>query len=54
MLALTIVPFLVLVLGALVYGLSGNPKVSEMGRISFFCGLFWLVQMFAGHVVRLP
>jgi hypothetical protein len=52
MLALIIVPFLVLVVGALVYGLSANAKVAEMGRIAFFCGLFWLVQMFASHMVK--
>lgn len=30
---------LVAVLGALVYALSTNPKVSELGRMSFFAGL---------------
>lgn len=31
---------LVCVVGALAYGLSTNPKISEMGRIMFGVGLF--------------
>jgi len=53
MLALVVVPLLVLVVGALVYALASNAKVQEMGRIAFFCGLFWLVAMFAHHTVGL-
>lgn len=44
-------PLIVLVLGTLVYALSGNPKVSKMGEYAYFVGLFWLVYLFAGaHV----
>ncbi len=32
-------PAIVAVLGALVYGLSANPKVAELGRLAFGCGL---------------
>ena len=32
-------PLLVALIGALVYALSTNGKVAEMGRIGFFCGL---------------
>ncbi len=30
---------LVAIIGLLVYVLSANPKVSELGRVSFFAGL---------------
>jgi Na+/phosphate symporter len=30
---------LVAVVGLLMYALSANPKLQEIGRISFFCGL---------------
>lgn len=48
-----IVPLLVAVLGALMYALAGNPKLAEIGRILFFCGAFWLVELFAHRVIRL-
>lgn len=37
---------LVCIIGLLVYVLSGNPKVSEMGRIAFAMGLLaFLLQV---------
>lgn len=30
---------LVAIIGCLIYALSANPKVAELGRISFFAGL---------------
>lgn len=30
---------LVAIAGALMYGLSANPKVARLGEIMFFCGL---------------
>lgn len=50
---IAIVPLVVLILGALVFGLASNPKVSEMGRIAFFCGLFATVWVMSGRTVRL-
>jgi hypothetical protein len=47
--ASAILPVIVCVVGALVWALSSNGKVQEMGRIAFFCGLFWLVHMFSGR-----
>jgi uncharacterized membrane protein YtjA (UPF0391 family) len=47
-----ILPLLLVVIGALVYGFTGNSKVAELARILFFCALFWLVYMLIGHVVR--
>jgi Na+/phosphate symporter len=51
---IALVPVLVMVVGALVYGLSANPKVQEMGRLAFGAGLLVACWAFAGHAVRLP
>ncbi len=34
------IPLLVAVVGLLMYVLASNPKVSEIGRLMFFAGLF--------------
>lgn len=52
MTVISIVPLLVAVVGALVYALAANPKLSEMGRLAFFAGLFVTLLVFAGQVVR--
>jgi hypothetical protein len=38
--------------GALAWSLSSNPKIAEMGKIAFCCGLFWLVYVLSGKTVR--
>jgi hypothetical protein len=48
---IALIPLLFMVLGALVYAL-GNGKVAEMGRILFFCGLFFLTAVLANKTVR--
>lgn len=50
--AIILYPLVIAILGLLVYLLAANPKASEIGRIMFFCGLFWLVYLFLGHSVR--
>jgi hypothetical protein len=47
------IPALVAVVGLLVYALSTNAKVAELGRIAFFCGLFVAVWVVAGDRVHL-
>lgn len=32
-------PLLVAIIGVLMYALCVNPKLAEIGRIAFFCGL---------------
>jgi hypothetical protein len=45
-----LVPLVVLLVGGAVYAFT-NGKATELGRIAFFVGLFWLVAVFAhGHV----
>ena len=34
-----LLPLLIAIIGVLMYALSANPKVIEMGRIMFFIGL---------------
>ena len=46
---IAVVPFIVLVVGALMYALPTNSKVAELGRLTFFAGL--LVFLFSvAHV----
>ena len=44
---------LICVIGLLVYALSNNPKVMEMGRIAFGCGLLAFLLTLPGHTVAL-
>jgi Na+/phosphate symporter len=40
MVLMAIVPILMAVAGALLYALSANPKIQELGRILFAAGAF--------------
>ncbi len=42
-------PLVCVVAGLLIYVLASNGKVSELGRIMFFCGLLVAVWEFAGR-----
>lgn len=50
---ISIVPILVMLIGLPMYCLSANPKLSEVGRLLFFCGLFWTVSALAHEMIRL-
>jgi Na+/phosphate symporter len=50
---IAIVPVIAVLAGALCYALSANPKVQELGRITFACGMLVLIYTLAGHIVRL-
>lgn len=39
------IPVLFAVLGAMAYGFAANAKVGELGRITFFVGLFWTIYV---------
>jgi Na+/phosphate symporter len=45
-------PLVLAVAGALLYALAGNPKLAELGRISFFVGLFWLASTLSTHALH--
>lgn len=41
---------LVALVGVLMYALSANPKLQEIGRLSFACGLLaFLLMVASGH-----
>ena len=44
---------LVALAGVLMYALSANPKLQEIGRISYFAGLLAFLLGFAGHALTL-
>ena len=43
----------VAVIGAIVYLVAPGTKATELARIAFFVGLFWLVYQLAGHGLAL-
>lgn len=47
------IPLAVTLIGAGIYILAGNAKVSEMGRIAYFVGLLLLVAELAHHSLAL-
>lgn len=49
-----LLPALVAVAGALVYALATNPKLSEMGRLMFGCGLLVCCFIAARTTLHLP
>lgn len=53
MLLITIIPILFMVIGALVYALAANPKVAELGRLTFWAGAFAVALYFAGKGVSI-
>lgn len=51
---IVILSLLIAICGLLLYALSANPRVGEIGRIMFFCGLFvFLLQFGQGAVLNL-
>jgi len=53
MIAILVFPLLFAVAGLLMYALCTNAKLQEIGRIAFFCGLFWLVYLLTDKTFRL-
>lgn len=49
---LALVPLIASIVGALVYALTSG-KLSELGRVTFAVGLFWLVYTLAGKGIHL-
>lgn len=50
----SIIAVVMAVLGALIYALATNPKLSELGRIMFFCGLLVVCLIMGGRSVHIP
>jgi hypothetical protein len=51
---IAIIPVLVCLLGLITYAISANPKVSELGRLSFACGLLVVCLVAARYTLHLP
>jgi hypothetical protein len=51
--ATTIVPFLIMIVGAGVYAVSTNGKVQELGRGAYWIGLFWVLYAIHGKVFHI-
>jgi len=50
---IVLLPLLVAVVGVLVYALSANAKLAEIGRLMFFAGLLVTLYFASGKVVKL-
>jgi hypothetical protein len=48
-----LVSMLVMVGGALVYLVSSNPSLKQLGLVAFGCGLLVSLFTFSGHTVRI-
>lgn len=51
--AVAIVPIVFIVVGALVYALSANPKAAEIGRLCAMAGFIACALSYASKVVAL-
>jgi hypothetical protein len=45
--------FLVAIVGAFLYIAASNPRLSELGKIMFFCGLLAFLMRFAADLIHL-
>lgn len=45
---------LVAIIGAFLYIAASNPKVAELGKIMFFCGLLAFLMRFAVEHIHIP
>ena len=50
---IALIPVLFAIVGALVYGLSANGKVAELGRLIFACAFLALMLGTADHSIKL-
>ena len=48
-----ILPFLIALIGLLMYAFSANPKLVEIGRILFFVGMLWVTYGLMGQKLSL-
>lgn len=50
---IAIIAFVIALIGLLLYAFAGNSKLQEVGRIMFFCGMFFITQQLAGKTIKL-
>lgn len=46
-----LLPLLIALIGVLMFGLCTNPKLSEIGKIMFFCGLLAFLLVYHGQPI---
>lgn len=46
-------PLIIALIGLLMYALCANPKLQEIGRLSYFAGLFVFLMQAGPHIVSL-
>lgn len=46
-----LLPLLVSLIGVLMYALCANPKLSEIGRLMFSCGLLAFLLIYHGQAI---
>lgn len=51
---IAIIPLVLLIVGLLMYVLSANPKIAEVGRMTFFAGILAFAFATAKTVLHLP
>jgi hypothetical protein len=50
---IAIIPLIIAVVGLLMYALCANPKLADIGRIMFCCGMFvitWVLARVTMHI----
>jgi len=45
-------PLAFAIVGAFVYLAASNGKVSDLGRVTFFCGMLWLVFLLSRQALH--
>ncbi len=50
---IVLLPFLVCVLGLLVFAFAANPKVQELGKLAYFAGLLVSLLLYAPSAIKL-
>ena len=50
---LALLPALIALAGVLILALAANPKVADIGKIMFLCGLMAVCFALAGRMVKL-
>jgi Na+/phosphate symporter len=51
---ISIFAFLMLIAGIVVWVISSNPKVMEIGRQMMFCGFFFVTWVLCKTVLKIP
>ena len=50
---IAVIPLLIMIVDLLLWVLASNAKVSEAGRLLFFCGAFVLTWRLGGETLRI-